>query len=196
MNEPGQNHPVQQTQEHDPVCGMKVDPSKAAASLNHEGVIVYFCSQGCAAKFRAAPEKYLLVKPDATPLKPSAKTEPQGENTCPNASGDHTSRSGPLSEIRHGIGKIDRTRSRKAYGIYMPDASADCARCTGRMLDMRHGAGTSGSDSRRRQSVLRICLQRSRSSPCGRRAVSSLRTASEPVDRRGCHELQLRLSDR
>jgi Cu+-exporting ATPase len=83
MNEPGQNHPVQQTQEHDPVCGMKVDPSKASTSLNHEGVTVNFCSQGCAAKFRAAPEEYLLVKPDATPLKPSAKTESQGEYTCP-----------------------------------------------------------------------------------------------------------------
>ena len=74
---------MQQTEVHDPVCGMKVDPSKAAASLNHEGVTVYFCSQGCAAKFRASPEKYLQAKPDAAPLKPPAKAEPQGEYTCP-----------------------------------------------------------------------------------------------------------------
>jgi Cu+-exporting ATPase len=67
----------------DPVCGMKVDPSKPPVSLNHEGVTVYFCSQGCAAKFRASPEKYLKAKPDAAPLKQPAKTEPQGEYTCP-----------------------------------------------------------------------------------------------------------------
>jgi Cu+-exporting ATPase len=74
---------MQQAAVHDPVCGMKVDPSKPAASLNHEGVTVYFCSQGCAAKFRASPEKYLQAKPEAAPLKPPAKTEPQGEYTCP-----------------------------------------------------------------------------------------------------------------
>jgi Cu+-exporting ATPase len=62
---------------------MKVDPSKSAASLNHEGVTVYFCSQSCAAKFRASPEKYLQAKPDAAPVKQPAKTEPQGEYTCP-----------------------------------------------------------------------------------------------------------------
>jgi Cu+-exporting ATPase len=74
---------MQQADLHDPVCGMKVDPSKAAASLTHQGVTVYFCSQGCAAKFRASPETYLLAKPDAAPLNPPAGTEPQGEYTCP-----------------------------------------------------------------------------------------------------------------
>ena len=61
---------------------MNVDPLKAAASVEHEGAKTYFCSQGCAAKFRATPEKYLQVKPGATPLQPPAKTEPQGEYTC------------------------------------------------------------------------------------------------------------------
>jgi Cu+-exporting ATPase len=74
---------MRQAEVHDPVCGMKVDPSKSAASLNHEGVTVYFCSQSCAAKFRASPEKYLQAKPDAAPVKQPAKTEPQGEYTCP-----------------------------------------------------------------------------------------------------------------
>src|ERR1017187_9095668 len=74
---------MQQAEVHDPVCGMKVDPSKPAASLHHEGVTFHFCSEGCAAKFRAAPEKYLQAKPDVAPLKPPAKPEPQGEYTCP-----------------------------------------------------------------------------------------------------------------
>ena len=77
------NRTMQQPEVHDSVCGMKVDPTKAAASLNHEGVTVYFCSQGCAAKFHASPEKYLQAKPDAAPVKQPAKTEPQGEYTCP-----------------------------------------------------------------------------------------------------------------
>ena len=74
---------MQQTEEHDPVCGMKVDPSKAAASVEYQGVTVYFCSQGCAAKFRGAPEKYALAKPDEAPSLPPEKTGPQGEYTCP-----------------------------------------------------------------------------------------------------------------
>jgi Cu+-exporting ATPase len=72
-----------QTEEHDPVCGMKVNPSKAAASVEHQGVTVYFCSQGCAAKFRAAPEKYAPAKPVTAPPRVAGKPEPQGEYTCP-----------------------------------------------------------------------------------------------------------------
>jgi Cu+-exporting ATPase len=74
---------MEQAEVHDPVCGMKVDPLKAAASLNHQGGTVYFCSQGCAAKFRASPEKYLQAKPDTAPSHSPAKIEPQKEYTCP-----------------------------------------------------------------------------------------------------------------
>jgi Cu+-exporting ATPase len=79
----GDNRTMQLVEEHDPVCGMKVDPSRAAASVEHQGTIIYFCSQGCAAKFRAAPEKYTPTKPDEDPAYVSAKTEPHGEYTCP-----------------------------------------------------------------------------------------------------------------
>jgi P-type Cu+ transporter len=47
------------TAEKDPVCGMTVNPSRAAAQSVHNGSTFYFCSKGCAAKFAAAPEKYL-----------------------------------------------------------------------------------------------------------------------------------------
>src|SRR5208337_795646 len=43
----------------DPVCGMNVDPSRAAASVGYEGKLYHFCSRGCAEKFKADPEKYL-----------------------------------------------------------------------------------------------------------------------------------------
>jgi Cu+-exporting ATPase len=44
--------------EVDPVCGMKVSPQKAAASVEHAGRTWYFCSKGCGAKFEATPAKY------------------------------------------------------------------------------------------------------------------------------------------
>lgn len=51
----------------DPVCGMKIDPARAKASREHCGVKYYFCCNGCAEKFAAAPEKYLDAKPQAAP---------------------------------------------------------------------------------------------------------------------------------
>ena len=47
----------------DPVCGMDVQPESASASETHAGQTYYFCCKGCAAKFRADPEKYLAPKP-------------------------------------------------------------------------------------------------------------------------------------
>src|SRR5260370_8443147 len=43
----------------DPVCGMTVDPTKAAAHLEHHGETYFFCAKGCAQKFSANPERYL-----------------------------------------------------------------------------------------------------------------------------------------
>ncbi|HXN18771.1 MAG TPA: heavy metal translocating P-type ATPase [Candidatus Binatus sp.] len=47
------------TVEKDPVCGMTVDPERAAAQTLHDGRTFYFCCQSCATKFAASPEKYL-----------------------------------------------------------------------------------------------------------------------------------------
>ena len=52
--------------ERDPVCGMQVDPLKAAARVEHAGHTYVFCCLSCAQKFQAAPDKYLQpqsVKP-------------------------------------------------------------------------------------------------------------------------------------
>ncbi|HEV2617835.1 MAG TPA: heavy metal translocating P-type ATPase [Candidatus Acidoferrales bacterium] len=46
----------------DPVCGMNVDPARAKANREHQGTEYYFCCDGCAAKFAAAPDKYLGAK--------------------------------------------------------------------------------------------------------------------------------------
>jgi Cu+-exporting ATPase len=43
----------------DPVCGMTVDPERAAGTVDYNGTTYYFCSKGCVAKFSADPQKYL-----------------------------------------------------------------------------------------------------------------------------------------
>jgi len=44
--------------EKDVVCGMQVDPAKAAGKSEYTGKTYYFCSPGCKAKFDAHPEQY------------------------------------------------------------------------------------------------------------------------------------------
>ncbi len=56
---PVQISPAVRVVHKDPVCGMTVDASKAAASLEHEGKLYHFCCKGCAVKFKADPGKYL-----------------------------------------------------------------------------------------------------------------------------------------
>ena len=43
----------------DPVCGMTVDPSAGKPRHEHTGHTYHFCSEGCRAKFVAAPEQYI-----------------------------------------------------------------------------------------------------------------------------------------
>ena len=44
----------------DPVCGMKVDPKKAAGKSAYKGETVYFCSLDCKAKFDKEPERFAM----------------------------------------------------------------------------------------------------------------------------------------
>jgi Cu+-exporting ATPase len=62
---------------------MEVDPSKAASSVAYQGTTFYFCSQGCAAKFQAAPENYAQNHSNSSRSPTQAKTTLQGEYTCP-----------------------------------------------------------------------------------------------------------------
>jgi len=84
----------------DPVCGMTVDPAKAAAQGEHNGRTYFFCCKGCAQKFSANPEKYLQpvplnsaiapatvtsiqAAPIASTVIPSRATAEQNRYTCP-----------------------------------------------------------------------------------------------------------------
>ncbi len=62
--------------ETDPVCGMSVQPNRAAAYREYTGKTYYFCAQGCAKKFDAAPQKYLGFEavPGNDPASTAART--------------------------------------------------------------------------------------------------------------------------
>jgi Cu+-exporting ATPase len=65
----------------DPVCGMKVNPEKAAASMEHAGRLWHFCGQGCFKKFQANPSQYdgsQVLSP--TPAPPASAS---AQYTCP-----------------------------------------------------------------------------------------------------------------
>jgi P-type Cu+ transporter len=49
----------------DPVCGMMVDPDRAAGHVEHKGTTYHFCSKSCVAKFTATPDVYLSGKREA-----------------------------------------------------------------------------------------------------------------------------------
>ena len=45
--------------ERDVICGMQVDPSKAAGKSEYNGKTYYFCSKDCKAKFDANPGQFV-----------------------------------------------------------------------------------------------------------------------------------------
>lgn len=46
--------------ERDVVCGMQVDPARAAATSEFNGKVYVFCSKGCKTKFDARPSGYTI----------------------------------------------------------------------------------------------------------------------------------------
>lgn len=75
----------------DPVCGMTVDPEKAAGTFEYQGKPYYFCSTHCVHRFQEDPEKFLDQGDRAVMLQPvsirrvATKESPKGEAvyTCP-----------------------------------------------------------------------------------------------------------------
>src|SRR6266404_2361399 len=68
MTQPINEVRTKEEMERDPVCGMSVEPNKAAAKVEHGGQTYYFCAPGCAKRFKQAPEKYLQpAKAQAAP---------------------------------------------------------------------------------------------------------------------------------
>jgi Cu+-exporting ATPase len=70
----------------DPVCGMTVDPARAAGSAEHQGHTYYFCSGHCLHKFHADPNRY-TTGAASQPAGAAAHTAPPARPgtvyTCP-----------------------------------------------------------------------------------------------------------------
>jgi len=81
----------------DPVCGMTVEPAKAAGTFKFEGQTYYFCSPSCLEQFSAEPAKFLANAP-----KKLAQAEPptatEGSFTCPMHPEVHEPRAGACPE--------------------------------------------------------------------------------------------------
>ena len=77
------NAPVRSTEQEvlDPVCGMTVDPAKAAGHFDHGGHTYYFCGRSCLERFEASPEEFL--SPAKAQEKPAAVSDLAAEYTCP-----------------------------------------------------------------------------------------------------------------
>ena len=45
--------------EKDVVCGMQIDPAKAAGNSEYQGKTYYFCSNSCKTKFDANPAQFV-----------------------------------------------------------------------------------------------------------------------------------------
>src|SRR5262245_11443242 len=80
----------------DLICGMEVEPSKAAGNHVHNGQTYFFCSHHCLAKFKENPEKFLKSPGDVhaahghehgpervTPQIPKADQAKGGSYVCP-----------------------------------------------------------------------------------------------------------------
>ncbi|MDO8793116.1 MAG: heavy metal translocating P-type ATPase [Vicinamibacterales bacterium] len=72
----------------DPVCGMQVDPARAAGTSDYQGQTYVFCSKGCKGKFDAKPDAYVHPPAAAAVSAPAAdetheEAGPVHQWTCP-----------------------------------------------------------------------------------------------------------------
>ncbi len=81
---------IQNELEIDPICGMSVDPNRAAGSYEYEGKTYYFCSTHCLHRFREDPKQFLqksalpVVQIQSKPQpQPQPQSRPGQKYTCP-----------------------------------------------------------------------------------------------------------------
>ena len=69
----------------DPVCGMTVDPDRAAGSFEYNGKTYYFCSTHCLHRFRENPESFLNKTTAPQPIGITRQPKPVAgqKYTCP-----------------------------------------------------------------------------------------------------------------
>src|SRR3990170_3672900 len=58
----------------DPVCGMEVDPKKAAGTSVYKGETIYFCNPHCKERFDANPESFMAPPKTGAEMKTAPVT--------------------------------------------------------------------------------------------------------------------------
>ncbi|HMO84931.1 MAG TPA: HAD-IC family P-type ATPase, partial [Lacipirellulaceae bacterium] len=71
----------------DPVCGMTVEPERAADTAEYDGEIFHFCSRKCGERFRSDPQRYLHSGAEPMPpvQGPPPRLDDLGTAQSPNA---------------------------------------------------------------------------------------------------------------
>ena len=125
LNSPAVGHPAVHTRTQntsnvttktvtDPVCGMTVDPARAAGKQRHGDQIYYFCSRRCMVKFIANPDAFLKPRPqdvsDPTAAEVSIDRATKGPQTsstgaeAPGISADRAAESSQPAKKDYGAG--------------------------------------------------------------------------------------------
>jgi YHS domain-containing protein len=60
----------------DPVCGMRINKTNAAAEMEYRGVKYYFCVEQCRRKFAEDPGRYVAARPGAAPARAEGANSP------------------------------------------------------------------------------------------------------------------------
>src|SRR6202051_1602264 len=93
----------------DPICGMQVDPAKAAGQSQYQGLTYSFCSLGCKKKFDLNPAHYMQSDTELPLLQPqSVAVPPAADATKEVASGKYP------CPMHPGCRRISRDRARSA----------------------------------------------------------------------------------
>ena len=129
----------------DPVCGMQVDPIRAAGTSQYQGQTYHFCSQSCLDKFQAVARDLPEPRAAAADAHPRARRHPRVH--VPDGSGSPAGRPWRVPQVRDGArarlgGTADEDR------VDLPDAPRDRARRARVVPDLRHGPGAPRRDAR------------------------------------------------
>lgn len=79
----------------DPVCGMQVDPARAAGHSEYQGTTYYFCAVACKSRFDAEPQRYTAPQPVELRVERAGQSEAPSEP----ASGELPGGGDPLEHV-------------------------------------------------------------------------------------------------
>jgi Cu+-exporting ATPase len=175
----------------DPVCGMTVIPSRAAAKVDHNGHEYFFCSKGCAEKFQGDPARYLnsaiqessdrpLVQLHAPPGKQPSSTTGGTIYTCPMHPEVRQSAPGSCPKCGMALERISPPPAVKKTQYVCPmhpqivrDAPGNCPIC-GMALEPRSVTAEEGVDPELISMTRRLWISAALSAPLVVIAMSDL----------------------